>query len=213
MRVASTLNYLPEFNVPKNSFDQLRIDLCEWINTNGGGWIGKDNANTIGKKFVTELSKSIWYIDSCSFKTMDDRFKIPEIFTNFFNRAHPENHKHARLSFNSDELNNLYKILINYLELPWMSKPKFSWLKGPLRIYINNLLKYSDYLIDQKATTLKNQNSLVPIVEEGKAAYIEILNANSWRSSDITEEFKLLTKALKEWEPININQFCPNQRM
>ncbi|GES80815.1 kinase-like domain-containing protein [Rhizophagus clarus] len=95
MRIASTLNYLPEFNLPKNSSDQLHIDLCELIKTKGSRWIGKDNANVIGKKFITDLSKSIWYIDSCSFKTTDDKYKIPEIFTIFFNRAHPENHKHA----------------------------------------------------------------------------------------------------------------------
>ncbi|GBB84908.1 hypothetical protein RclHR1_01150012 [Rhizophagus clarus] len=73
MRIASTLNYLPEFNLPKNSSDQLHIDLCELIKTKGSRWIGKDNANVIGKKFITDLSKSIWYIDSCSFKTIDDR--------------------------------------------------------------------------------------------------------------------------------------------
>ncbi|GES84620.1 hypothetical protein GLOIN_2v1782174 [Rhizophagus clarus] len=187
MRIASTLNYLPEFNLPKNSFDQLRIDLCELIKTNRGGWIGKDNANVIGKKFVTDLSKSIWYIDSCSFKTIDN-----------------------------SELQNFYKILINYLKLPWISKPKFSWLKVPLQIYVNNLLKYSDYLIKQKAITLKNQNSLAPIVDEGKAAYIEILDANIWRPPIIVEEFKLLTRSLEEspyWKPINISQFCPNERM
>ncbi|GES91916.1 uncharacterized protein LOC111136195 [Rhizophagus clarus] len=120
MRIASTLNYLPEFNLPKNSFDQLRIDLCELIKTNGCGWIGKDNANMI------------------------------------------------------------------------------------------------DYLIEQKAITLKNQNSLAPIVDEGKAAYIEILDANIWRPPIIVEEFKLLTRSLEEspyWEPINISQFCPNERM
>ena len=64
----------------------------------------KDNANAIGKKFITDLSKSIWYIDGCSFKTMSDKYKIPEIFTNFFDRAHPENHRHTRSSFNSSEL-------------------------------------------------------------------------------------------------------------
>ena len=68
----------------------ILFDLCEWIKTNGGGWIGRDNANTIGKKFIKDLSKSLWYIDNCSYKTLDDRFKIPEIFTNFFNRTHPE---------------------------------------------------------------------------------------------------------------------------
>lgn len=96
-----------------------------------------------------------------------------------FDRAHPVSHKKARRSFNSDELQNFYKILINCLELPWMSKPKFSWLEGPLQIYTNNLLKYAEYLIDQKATTEKNQNSLIPIVDEGNAAYIEVLNANT----------------------------------
>ncbi|GES98049.1 hypothetical protein GLOIN_2v1782174 [Rhizophagus clarus] len=86
----------------------------------------------------------------------------------------------------------------------------------PLQIYVNNLLKYSDYLIEQKAITLKNQNSLAPIVDEGKAAYIEILDANIWRPPIIVEEFKLLTRSLEEspyWEPINISQFCPNERM
>ncbi|GES82303.1 uncharacterized protein LOC111136195 [Rhizophagus clarus] len=73
-----------------------------------------------------------------------------------------------------------------------------------------------DYLIEQKAITLKNQNSLAPIVDEGKAVYIEILDANIWRPPIIVEEFKLLTRSLEEspyWEPINISQFCPNERM
>ncbi len=82
-----------------NSGILLRIDLCECIKTNGGGWIGRDNANAIGKKFITDLSKSIWYIDNCSYKTLDDRFKIPEVFANFFNRAHPESYKKARKIF------------------------------------------------------------------------------------------------------------------
>ena len=51
------LNYLPEFKLPaKNSWEQLRIDLNELIRNNGGGWIGKDNVNSIGKRFVSDLS-------------------------------------------------------------------------------------------------------------------------------------------------------------
>jgi len=95
MRIALMQNYLPEFNTSRNSFNQLCIDLCEWIKINGGGWIGRDNANTIGKKFITDLSKSLWHIDNCSYKTLNDRFKIPEVFINFFNRAHPESYKKA----------------------------------------------------------------------------------------------------------------------
>ena len=60
MKSASMLNYLSEFKLPaRNSLDQLHIDLNELIRSNEGGWIGKDNANNIGKKFVTDLTKSI----------------------------------------------------------------------------------------------------------------------------------------------------------
>ncbi|CAB4428433.1 unnamed protein product [Rhizophagus irregularis] len=59
MKSASMLNYLPEFKLPaRNSLGQLRID--------GGGWIGKDNANNIGKRFVSVLTKSTTYAALCN---------------------------------------------------------------------------------------------------------------------------------------------------
>jgi len=61
----------------------LETATHELIKSNGGGWIGRDNANNIGKRFVSDLTKSIWY-DICSYKTLNDRFKIPALFTNFF---------------------------------------------------------------------------------------------------------------------------------
>jgi len=216
MRSASMFNYLPEFKLPaKNSWEQLRIDLNELIKSNGGGWIGKDNANNIGKKFVNDLTKSIWYVDICSYKTFNDRFKIPALFSNFFDRAHPEKYKNSRKSFNSEELQRHYKVLINYIELPWMGKPKFAWLKEPLLLYANNLLKYAEYLINQRVITARNQSSLTPVVDEGKAGYIEIFNENTWRKPEIVKDFHILTKTLQEleyWEPVNINQFCPESR-
>jgi hypothetical protein len=45
---------------------------------------------------------------------------------------------------------------------------------------------------------------------------MEILNANTWRPLQIAKDFHALTNALEGhpyWEPLNINQFCPNQRM
>ena len=60
MRFASMLNYLLKFKLPvKNSWKQLHIDLNELIRNNEGGWIGKDNANSIRKRFVSDLTKSI----------------------------------------------------------------------------------------------------------------------------------------------------------
>ncbi|PKC57900.1 hypothetical protein RhiirA1_471787 [Rhizophagus irregularis] len=213
MRSASMHNYLPEFKLPaKNSWEQLRIDLNELIRSNGGGWIGKDNANNIGKKFVTDLAKSIWCVDICSYKTFNERFKIPALFTNFFDRAHPEKYKSSRRSFDSEELQRHYKILMNYIELPWMEKPKFAWLKEPLLLYANNLLKYAEYLISQRVITARNQSSLTPVVDEEKAGYIEILDENTWRKPEVVKEFRILTKTLEEleyWEPVNINLFCP----
>ena len=62
-----------------------------------------------------------------------------------------------------------------------MKKPKFAWLKEPLLLYANNLLKYAEYLVNQKIIIARNQSSLTPIIDEEKAGYIEILNGNIWR--------------------------------
>ncbi|EXX65915.1 hypothetical protein RirG_128730 [Rhizophagus irregularis DAOM 197198w] len=94
---------------------------------------------------------------------------------------------------------------MNYIELPWMEKPKFAWLKEPLLLYANNLL-------NQRVITARNQSSLTPVVDEEKAGYIEILDENTWRKPEVVKEFRILTKTLEEleyWEPVNINLFCP----
>ena len=43
---------------------------------NGSDWIGKNNANSIEKRFVFDLTKSIWYVNICSYKTLNDKFKF-----------------------------------------------------------------------------------------------------------------------------------------
>ena len=85
--------------------------FINWIKNHGGGWKGKDAARHIGKKFVT----AIWYIDSCSVKTLDQKFKIPVIFDEFFGRSFPENYKRSRPKFNSEELAQHSKEILNYV--------------------------------------------------------------------------------------------------
>ena len=93
-------------------------------------------------------------MDICSYKILNDRFKIPALFIDFFDWAHLERYKKSRRSFDSEELQNHYKILINYIKLSWIRKPKFAWLKEPLLLYANNLLKYTEYLISQRVITV-----------------------------------------------------------
>ncbi len=61
--------------------EKLRIDLSNWIKNNGGGWKGKEAAQNIGKKFVTDLASALWYVDSCSVKNF--RLKVQDSY-NFF---------------------------------------------------------------------------------------------------------------------------------
>ncbi|CAI2177629.1 2241_t:CDS:2 [Funneliformis geosporum] len=78
----------------------------------------------------------------------DNRYKIPALFTRFFDRAYPKKYKKSRRPFNSKQLQNYYKILMNYIELPWIEKPKFALLKEPLLFYTTNLLNNAEYLIN-----------------------------------------------------------------
>ena len=51
--------------------EKLQIDLSNWIKNNGGEWKGKDAAQNVGKKFVTDLTSVLWYVYSCSVETLD----------------------------------------------------------------------------------------------------------------------------------------------
>ena len=79
LRANSSDLFVPEFNVnPRNEYEKLRLDLSNWIKNKGGGWKGKDSAQNVGKKFVTDLASALWYVDSRSVKTLDQKFKIPD---------------------------------------------------------------------------------------------------------------------------------------
>ena len=76
LRANSNDLFVPEFNVnPRNELEKLRLDLSNWIKNKGGGWKGKDSAQNIGKKFVTDLASALWYVDSRSVKTLDQKIQ------------------------------------------------------------------------------------------------------------------------------------------
>jgi len=112
---SSTTLYLPEFNpIPRNALDQLKIDITNLIKNNGRGWFEKDVTENIGKKFVIDLANAIWYVDIRGF---NQKYKVPILFENFFDRANPSNYKNTRPKFDFDNLQVLNRKLMNYLEL------------------------------------------------------------------------------------------------
>ncbi|PKY18698.1 hypothetical protein RhiirB3_492222 [Rhizophagus irregularis] len=215
-RLGSNL-FVPEFgNSPRNALEKLRLDLSNWIKNNGGGWKGKDAVQNIGKKFVTDLASALWYIDSRSVETLNQKFKIPVIFDEFFGRSQPESYKSARPKFNSDELIQQSKKILNYVELSWMLQNRFNWLKESLYKFGEILAKYSEYLDHQQIRSKEIKNSLTPIVDEIEAGSIEIFSANIWRNQTNINKYCSLTNELVKaefWKPLNVNEFCPEERM
>ncbi|CAB5392760.1 unnamed protein product [Rhizophagus irregularis] len=203
-------------NSPRNALEKLRLDLSNWIKNNGGGWKGRDAAQNIGKKFVTDLASALWYIDSRSVETLNQKYKIPVIFDEFFGRSQPESYKSARPKFNSDELIQQSKKILNYVELSWMLQNRFNWLKESLYKFGEILAKYSEYLDHQQIRSKEIKNSLTPIVDEIEAGSIEIFSANIWRNQTNINKYCSLTNELVKaefWKPLNVNEFCPEERM
>jgi hypothetical protein len=215
LMVASTSLSFPTFKTSENAKLQLQCDIVEWIKKNGGGWIGIEMANNIGSKFVKDLTNAIWYVDKCSMKTLNDRYKIPSLFEEFFGHADPQKHKHARPSFNSQELEFFSINLTSYVELPWMLKSNFSWLKESLNNFAEILMEYAEYLENKKISSAKNKHSLIPIVNEDVSGFIKIYPKNSWRNPSLIPQYQQLQIALDaayNWEPIYVNPFCPKDR-
>ncbi|PKY58409.1 hypothetical protein RhiirA4_449266, partial [Rhizophagus irregularis] len=217
LKASSNDLFVPEFNdSPRNALEKLRLDLSNWVKNNGGGWKGKDAADSIGKKFVTDLASALWYVDSRSVETLDQKFKIPVTFYEFFGRSFPENYKSSRPKFSSEELTQQSKKILNYVELNWMQQSRFNWLKESLAKFGEILAKYSEYLEHQQIRSKEIKNSLIPIVDEMEAGSMEIFSANIWRNPANINKYYSLTNKLEEvevWEPVNVNEFCPNERM
>lgn len=102
----------------------------------------------------------------CSVKTLDQKFKIPVIFDEFFGRSFPENYKRSRPKFNSEELTQHSKKILNYVELSWMLQSRFNWLRESLTKFGEILAKYSEYLDYQQIRSKELKNSLFPVVDE-----------------------------------------------
>src|SRR6266542_5049819 len=142
---SSTTLYFLEFNpISRNALDQLKIDITNLIKNNGGGWFEKDVAENIGKKFVIDLANAIWYVDIRGFNTFNQKYKVPILFENFFDRANPSNYKNAHPKFDFDNLQVLNRKLMNYSELSWMKSQRFHWLIESFIKYTSDLLKYAD---------------------------------------------------------------------
>ncbi|CAB4383374.1 unnamed protein product [Rhizophagus irregularis] len=217
LKASSNDLFVPEFNdSPRNALEKLRLDLSNWVKNNGGGLKGKDAANSIGKKFVTDLASVLWYVDSCSVETLDQKFKIPVTFYEFFGRSFPENYKSSRPKFSSEELTQQSKKILNYVELNWMQQSRFNWLKESLAKFGEILAKYSEYLEHQQIQSKEIKNSLIPIVDKMEAGSMEIYLANIWRNPANINKYCSLTNKLEEvefWKPVNVNEFCPNEKM
>ena len=97
-----------------------------------------------------------------------------------------------------------------------MLQSRFNWLKESLTKFGEILAKYSEYLEYQQIRSKEIKNSSSPIVDEMEAGSIEIFSANVWRNPTNTSKYHLLTNKLESvefWEPINVNDFCPKERM
>ena len=127
-----------------------------------------------------------------------------------------ESYKSSKPKFNSEDLTQHSKKILNYVELNWMLQSRFNWLKESLIKFGEILAKYSEYLEHQQIRSREIKNSLSPIVDEMEAEYIEIFSANVLRNQANINKYHLLTNKLKEvefWEPININEYCSEERM
>ena len=43
---------------PRNELEKLQLDLSKQIKNKGGSWKGKDSAQNVRKKFVTDLASA-----------------------------------------------------------------------------------------------------------------------------------------------------------
>lgn len=192
----------------------LRNDLVNWIHSHGGGWSTQSYANTQGKQFIINLTETVWYIDMCNYKKLEERScHIPELFLEFFDRANPESYKQSRKPFDANELNLHCQTLAPYATSSWMLVANFNWLRDAFDNFIVAISNYVGFLQRQRDIAAVNHASESPVRSIDQATTIKIHKRNIWVTPvDKTKYYHLeqLLDNLSPWEPVDIEEYLPN---
>ena len=173
------------------------------------GW-APDVVDTIGERFVKQLTSTLWYLDGHHQKFLSRSIHLPEKLSNFqgFNDWKRKKIKQPVLTV--PELKFHIQALSRILSQPWIAKSEYSELKSLIDKLVDGIYKYMNYLMK------KNDEMQEAHMRSTMHVVLDNLEFHTIsRSKSVDEAYRCIVEALAgkdEYDPVCLNELAPTDR-
>ncbi|CAG2217413.1 unnamed protein product [Mytilus edulis] len=148
----------PEERKPVNAKDRLYNDVLKLMFGKKYGFTPVQ-VETVGKRVVSTLTDTLWYIDPFHDKLLGRGIHIPKIFSDLKGYYDWRSQKKKTPVITSACLKEHIDIMSDVLMYPWFLNSQMSELRKSWTEMIESLMKYYRFLEDQKQRTASHHKS------------------------------------------------------
>ena len=192
--------------------DQLvRNKLLDLLEEMKVGWT-PDVVDTIGERFLKQLTSTLWYLDSHHQKFSSRSIYLPKEFSGFQGFNDWKRKKIKQPVLTSPELECHIQALSRILSQPWIAKNEYSELKSLLDELVDGMYKYMNYLA-KKNDEMKeaHMGSAIRVVSNN----LELHTIQPVCVESVDKSYRCIVEALSgkdEYDPICLNEIAPTDR-
>ena len=182
------------------------LDLLESMKV---GWT-PGSVETIGERFVKQLSSTLWYLDPHHEKFHSRSISLPSEFSEFQGFNDWKKKKIQQPILSSMDLDYHIQNLSRTLSQPWILRNEYSSIRSCVEKLLDAMYQYKSYL-DKKNEDMKEvhkQSSTMRVVSD----VLELRTIPPVKLSTIDKSYRCIVNALSEkddYEAICLNELAP----
>lgn len=192
--------------------DDLYNDVLEFLEKEDVAWY-RSEVDGAGKRFVSALVDTLWYIDGHHDVFEKQSCKIPGIFTSFAGYNMPHTSKHRKRSvanMSGSTISSHASTMFGCLQGLYWKRPKFAKLKAATEELAKCLSQYGDYLQLQNKRMKQAHASPTPIRQLSDSLSVDIITKSSLRFQCYSAVCNTL-RNMDDYEHMCLTDFCPEE--
>ena len=168
-----------------------------------------DSVKSIGESFMQKITRALWYIDPHHEKFADRGIHLPPHLGAFqgYNDYKRKKEKEPRIS--ADELNHHVQELSGMLMQPWFCKRRFELLRNEVKMFVDAMQKYGEYLKGKSALMKEHHQSMEPDHPKDNASLATLPIASGPIPADYVDLNETL-QCLPHYQPLLVNEYAPD---
>ncbi|CAG2219397.1 PIP5K [Mytilus edulis] len=213
MNMRKSYSSLPKERKVSNAKDSLYNTVLQCLKEGEVGFT-PIQVNTTGQSIVKTLSNALWYIDPHMLKFQNRGIKIlPAFFKNCHGFNNWKVHKKKEPMILLEDLEVHLTACMDMVAMPWYLNEKFKVFRLACETLIEGMIKYSDFLKQQRERTAKVHSYEKPVRSITDSWSIK---ASLSKSKEVKPQYSAMKERLDQlnfYEPVFVNEFSPRDKI